>query len=595
LQQKFKQGEEINADMLAADLLEDAERRFIILMGLPASGKSTLAERLEKVGACRVNRDAIRKRLYGDENIFGDGKQVNIEFYKELREAFSRGKPVISDNVNITIKHRKGAIEAAREAGYNDIVIIFVDVPLEVCLERNKQRTRQSKEDVIRSMHTDMRADGLPRENEGRLLVLHNGKDKEHYRIEMVRDAAPDAPAPAADKTQPAPTEAEVAARRVQLAASLKDQSALFGACIQVGRHEWAAETLATIRQMAEGGAALFGSTAVVAPAVKPTKKKEWVPPTPDEVKETLLKMIGHRPLVTSEGPLVALCFNGHLLNKEKAQLMLSPLLELVKRAHIICFQESNVDALRIIARAARYGLNASHRNVREQACGMLFHPRLQWLGKQPVYHDYLLDVPGHPEYKASLRPGLQQRLKDIPTDFVFDVINLHGKSNLGGPDATRPTRRWAFEALVQELTRQAEKSPYEKREGTNTSALVDYSGWELALGPVLIGGDYNAPIENPATTEIEPLTAAGFRRISTPDNSWSYRYRENGGQFDGFFERGFDGMLTECFIPPFFPKENKRDTVFYRELSDHLPVFATFNVPNRKAPVAVPSETPAA
>jgi hypothetical protein len=101
----------------------------------------------------------------------------------------------------------------------------------------------------------------------------------------------------------------------------------------------------------------------------------------------------------------------------------------------------------------------------------------------------------------------------------------------------------------------------------------------------VIVGGDYNCPIENPESTEIEPMINAGFTRVSTPDKAWSYRFQERGGQFDGFFVRGFDGMVKDCFIPPFFPKENKRDTIFYKEFSDHLPVFVTLEVPNRKPP----------
>lgn len=72
--------------------------------------------------------------------------------------------------------------------------------------------------------------------------------------------------------------------------------------------------------------------------------------------------------------------------------------------------------------------------------------------------------------------------------------------------------------------------------------------------------------------------------RVSTADLRWSYQYRGNGGQFDGFFVRGVE--VKECFIPAF--ADNKRDAAFYRELSDHQPVFIVID-----PPVAKPAHSP--
>ncbi|WP_457836215.1 hypothetical protein, partial [Staphylococcus aureus] len=68
------------------------------------------------------------------------------------------------------------------------------------------------------------------------------------------------------------------------------------------------------------------------------------------------MKMIGERPLVTYEGNLVVVTFNGYLLTEQKATRILDSLVELVKRAHIVLFQETNIDALKVIAKAAGYG-----------------------------------------------------------------------------------------------------------------------------------------------------------------------------------------------------------------------------------------------
>jgi len=102
----------------------------------------------------------------------------------------------------------------------------------------------------------------------------------------------------------------------------------------------------------------------------------------------------------------------------------------------------------------------------------------------------------------------------------------------------------------------------------------------ELApLGPVVLGGDFNAPLELPETTEIEPLLKAGLSLSRTPDNRWTYRYRlTTGGQFDGFFTRGFGDRAGSFWVPAW--PSSRRDAAFYREVSDHLPCFLEIAVP---------------
>lgn len=617
----LREGSELHAGELARLLTQGSKNRLLVLMGLPASGKTALCNFLVKLGAARINRDAIRKRLYGDEAIYGDYKVVNAEYYKELRAALTKGGIVVSDNVNTTVYHRKGTIAAARELGYTDITIVWLDVPLDVCLARNAARERQVKEDVIRSMAADLAdaSKGPPREDEGNCVVIGNGADQEHYKVISVR-ASTVAPAPT-DSPVSIPA-GELPARRLKFAGDLRVQLNLLDACLAADKGDWAGEAVGAMHMLIHGNAALFMGNApapMPPPATesggdgktdKPPRppRPKAPPPTAEEVNATLLKMIGNRPEVTRTGPLVMLSFNGHLLDKEKAERLLLPLTTLFKRAHIIFVQESNVDALRVIAKAMKYGLNVSHRNKRQQACGILFHPRLHWLGSQPHYHDYLLDVPGHPEFKDTMRPVVQRRVRDLVSGWVFDVLNFHGKSNLGGPEATRPIRRWQFEQLVGELNKQKTKSPWLPRESSRAAetvdavteakdsattgaadeagrphSLVSNYGEDLPLGATFLAGDFNAPIEKPETTEIEPLTEGGFTCVSTPDRRWSYQYRGNGGQFDGFFVR--EATVKECFIPAF--PEDKRDIVVYREFSDHLPVFIVVDPPVAPATTA--------
>ena len=391
----------------------------------------------------------------------------------------------------------------------------------------------------------------------------------------------------------------DIRAALIKTAGDLKTKVTLLDACINDGKVDWANAVLAEIGKLALGGDPL--AQAVVASnkgefdnetgTVKKGGRRPWVPAKPEHVKEVVMKMIGERPLVTYEGNLVVVSFNGYLLTKDKATRILDSLVELVKRAHIVLFQETNIDALKVIAKAAGYGVCASHRNNREQACGMLLHPRLEYVGKKAVYHDYLLEVPGHPEFKYTLRPAIQQRVLDTVTGEVYDFVNVHTKSNVGGPDATRPIREFSNKQMVEEFKRQAEKTPYQRRKAPTAGQAkaeaaateggaakkarpaVDYSVADLPTTTIIMGGDWNAALEKPTTTETQPLKDYGFKLEPVVDGRPSYQFRNESGQFDGFFTKGLEGRTVTCWIPAF--PTGKRDLLYWtKDFSDHLPVF---------------------
>jgi predicted kinase len=55
------------------------------------------------------------------------------------------------DASNLSSHERRQWIKMARGFGY-EVHAVFFDVPVEVCLERNRNRERQVKEDVIQRM-----------------------------------------------------------------------------------------------------------------------------------------------------------------------------------------------------------------------------------------------------------------------------------------------------------------------------------------------------------------------------------------------------------------------------------------------------------
>lgn len=78
----------------------------IILIGLPASGKSTYAEKIKNDNTVVLSSDSIRKEIYGNESIQGNPKEIFDTLYSRMRSALSENKDVIVDATNINIRDR---------------------------------------------------------------------------------------------------------------------------------------------------------------------------------------------------------------------------------------------------------------------------------------------------------------------------------------------------------------------------------------------------------------------------------------------------------------------------------------------------------
>ncbi len=133
---------------------------LIILIGLPGSGKSTLARQLTAQGGQLrlISTDLIRAQLYGDEAIQGDWqavwREVQHQFAETVRQCIEgKTQGAVYDATNAVRKQRRQVIAAGRSHHFTDIQGLWLDVPLAVCLERNRGRSRQVPEAVILRMH----------------------------------------------------------------------------------------------------------------------------------------------------------------------------------------------------------------------------------------------------------------------------------------------------------------------------------------------------------------------------------------------------------------------------------------------------------
>jgi predicted kinase len=129
--------------------------RLLITRGLPASGKTTFAHKLQP-NVVRVNRDDLRRMLHGQRlyTQWSEGQVTHAQ--RAAVEALLRAHAdVIVDDTNLRAKTVREWAELAARFGASFEVHDFTDVPLEECLRRDAVRDEGDRvgEDPIRRMH----------------------------------------------------------------------------------------------------------------------------------------------------------------------------------------------------------------------------------------------------------------------------------------------------------------------------------------------------------------------------------------------------------------------------------------------------------
>jgi len=133
-------------------------KRIILLVGIPGAGKSTYVKQLTNTPevTAYINADSVRKQLYGDENIQGNGKEVFDVVYQNFINDLKDHtiQRIIIDNTNISFKTRKNYYQLIKEhypyEDYKIDLIFFTN--FEKAIERNKSRKRVVPDEVMERM-----------------------------------------------------------------------------------------------------------------------------------------------------------------------------------------------------------------------------------------------------------------------------------------------------------------------------------------------------------------------------------------------------------------------------------------------------------
>lgn len=131
---------------------------LVINRGIPGSGKSTYARKWVFEGTprnrrARVNRDDIRKQLYGVD--FGVPVEETVVTEVEdamIRSLLGKGVSVIVDDCNISQRYINRFTKMGEEFGAQ-VRVNLINVELEVAIQRNQGRERFVPVNVIENMY----------------------------------------------------------------------------------------------------------------------------------------------------------------------------------------------------------------------------------------------------------------------------------------------------------------------------------------------------------------------------------------------------------------------------------------------------------
>ena len=133
------------------------KNKIIMLIGPPASGKSTAAENISRRenNAVILSTDKIRAALYGSESIQGVWSDIEAILYKDIKNAIKANKNIILDSTHYKKEFRAKIIKNFSKC--SEFSAYYFNYPFSVIYKRNKERRRVVPFNVLTAMYKELK------------------------------------------------------------------------------------------------------------------------------------------------------------------------------------------------------------------------------------------------------------------------------------------------------------------------------------------------------------------------------------------------------------------------------------------------------
>jgi predicted kinase len=159
--------------------------KLIIMVGLPGSGKSSLANELkEKHNAVILSSDDLRKEMFSDVNHQTDNSKIFEELHRRTKQYLENGQNVIYDATNINRKRRAHLIN--NEIKAKEKIVYYMNTSMGTCLYQDSLRDRKVGYEVIDKMYKQLH---IPTKLEGwdKVIFIHQNLTLEQYHQDLVK------------------------------------------------------------------------------------------------------------------------------------------------------------------------------------------------------------------------------------------------------------------------------------------------------------------------------------------------------------------------------------------------------------------------
>lgn len=125
--------------------------KLIMMIGLPASGKSTLSKKYKEDGFIVHSSDEIRREI-SDINDQSKNPVVFDILHTRIKIDLELGKNVVYDATNLSMKRRRAFLETLNSIECSKVAVVMA-TPFNECIERDRSRDRTVGDTVLDRMY----------------------------------------------------------------------------------------------------------------------------------------------------------------------------------------------------------------------------------------------------------------------------------------------------------------------------------------------------------------------------------------------------------------------------------------------------------